>query len=160
MCSSDLVTRAGNGTISATSSNTAVATVSVSGNKVTVTSVKKNGSATITIKIAAGTNHTAPSNKTCSVTASFTYKVVYDAEVSKLFYMSTSFYAYTDFSINQNNGTIEGAGSVVYEQPDGYYDYNYYTTHRYIELDGEWYRFERASNVQTYIVSPMNIAIE
>ena len=42
---------------------------SVSGTKVTVTA-KASGSATITVKVAAGTNHTAPSNKTVSVTVS------------------------------------------------------------------------------------------
>jgi len=66
------VTRAGDGAISATSSNTSVATVSVSGTTVTVNSVNNtNGSATITVKVAAGTNYNAPADKTCSVTASF-----------------------------------------------------------------------------------------
>ena len=66
------VTRSGDGVISAVSSNTSVATVSISGNVVTVNSVSQtNGTSTITISVAAGTNHTAPSNKTCSVTASF-----------------------------------------------------------------------------------------
>mgnify|MGYP000509603591 FL=1 len=64
------VTRSGDGTISAVSSNTAAATVSVSGNTVTVTG-KANGSATITISVAAGTNYTAPTSKTCAVTVSF-----------------------------------------------------------------------------------------
>lgn len=64
------VTRSGNGTISASSNNTGAATVSVSGNTVTVTG-KANGSATITISVAAGTNYTAPANKTCAVTVSF-----------------------------------------------------------------------------------------
>lgn len=64
------VTRSGDGTISAVSNNTAAATVSVSGNTVTVTG-KANGSATITIRVAAGTNYTAPANKTCAVTVSF-----------------------------------------------------------------------------------------
>ena len=64
------VTRAGDGAISATSSNTSVATVSVSGTTVTVTS-KANGSATITVSVAAGTNHTAPADKTCSVSATY-----------------------------------------------------------------------------------------
>ena len=59
------VTRAGDGAISATSSNTNVATVSVSGNKVTVTG-KAYGSVTITVKVAEGTNHTAPGSKTCT----------------------------------------------------------------------------------------------
>ena len=64
------VTRSGDGTISAVSSNTAAATVSVSGNTVTV-SGKANGSATINISVAAGTNYTAPASKTCAVTVSF-----------------------------------------------------------------------------------------
>lgn len=61
------VTRAGNGAITATSGDTKVATVSVSGTTVTVKSVA-NGSAIITVKVAAGTNHNAPGNKTCAVT--------------------------------------------------------------------------------------------
>ena len=61
------VTRAGNGTISAKSSDTSIATVSVSGNIVTVTG-NASGSATITVSVAEGTNHTAPSSKTCAVT--------------------------------------------------------------------------------------------
>ncbi|WP_455565074.1 DUF6273 domain-containing protein, partial [Akkermansia biwaensis] len=64
------VTRAGDGAITASSNNQAAATVSVSGNVVTVTG-KANGSATITISVAAGTNYTAPANKTCAVTVSF-----------------------------------------------------------------------------------------
>lgn len=66
------VTRAGNGAISAVSSDTSVATVSVSGTTVTVSSVNdKTGKATITVSVAAGTNHTAPSNKTCAVSCEF-----------------------------------------------------------------------------------------
>ena len=66
------VSRAGDGAISAVSSDTSVATVSVSGTTVTVNSVNnKTGTATITVSVAAGTNFTAPSNKTCSVTAIF-----------------------------------------------------------------------------------------
>ncbi len=60
------VTRPGDGAITATSSNTSVATVSVSGTTVTVTG-KVFGTATITIKVEAGTNHNAPANKTCTV---------------------------------------------------------------------------------------------
>jgi len=60
------VTRAGNGAVSASSSNTNVAAVSVSGTTVTVTA-KAKGTATITVKVAEGTNHTAPANRTCSV---------------------------------------------------------------------------------------------
>ena len=60
------VTRAGDGALSAVSSNTSLATVSVSGTTVTVTG-KAYGSVTITVSVAAGTNHNAPASKTCSV---------------------------------------------------------------------------------------------
>ena len=66
------VTRPGDGAITASSSNTGVATVSVSGNKVTIKHVNQTtGTATITIKVAAGTNYTAPADKTVAVTAQF-----------------------------------------------------------------------------------------
>lgn len=66
------VTRPGNGAITASSSNTGVATVSVSGNTVTISHVNQTtGTATVTIKVAAGTNHTAPADKTVAVTAQF-----------------------------------------------------------------------------------------
>lgn len=66
------VTRAGNGAISATSSNTGIATVSVSGTNVIISNVnQKTGSATITVKVAEGTNHLAPADKTVAVTAKF-----------------------------------------------------------------------------------------
>lgn len=71
------VTRAGNGTITATSSAPTVASVSVSGSVVTVTA-KTKGSATITVSVAAGTNHTAPANKTCSVEVTLPTKVLND----------------------------------------------------------------------------------
>ena len=63
------VTRAGDGVISATSSNTATARVEVSGTSVKITGLKA-GTAKITVKVAAGTNHTAPIDKTINVTVS------------------------------------------------------------------------------------------
>lgn len=71
------VTRAGNGTITATSNAPTVASVSVSGGVVTVTA-KGKGKATITVSVAAGTNHTAPANKTCSVEVTLPTKVLND----------------------------------------------------------------------------------
>jgi hypothetical protein len=66
------VTRAGDGIISAHSSNTAIATASVTGNTVTVSHVDQTtGTATITISVAQGTNHLAPANQTASVNAEF-----------------------------------------------------------------------------------------
>lgn len=64
------VTRAGDGAISASSSATDIATVSVSGNIVTITGVA-SGSATITVNVGEGTNHTVPSSKTVAVTVQF-----------------------------------------------------------------------------------------
>ena len=71
------VTRAGDGKITATSSASTVASVSVSGSVVTVTA-KSKGKATITVSVAAGTNHTAPANKTCSVEVTLPTKVLND----------------------------------------------------------------------------------
>ena len=65
------VTRYGDGTISAVSNDTGVATASVSGTTVTVTGTGTAGEATITVSVAAGTNYTAPANATCSVSASY-----------------------------------------------------------------------------------------
>lgn len=66
------VTRAGDGAISATSDDTSVATVSISGNVITVSHVnKKSGTATITVKVAAGTNYNAPADKTFTAKAEF-----------------------------------------------------------------------------------------
>ena len=60
-------TRSGNGAITATSNKTSIATVGVSGTTITITG-KASGTATITVKCAEGTNHTAPADKTISVT--------------------------------------------------------------------------------------------
>ncbi len=66
------VTRSGDGAITVESSDTGVATATLSGTTVTVSSVSETtGTATITVKVAAGTNHNAPANKTVSVSAEF-----------------------------------------------------------------------------------------
>ncbi len=69
------VTRAGDGAISARSSNTSVATVNVSGNIVTVTG-QGAGSAAITVQVEEGTNHLAPSAKTVSASVSLPSSVL------------------------------------------------------------------------------------
>lgn len=68
------VTRAGDGKISVKSSNTGIATVSLSGTTVTITSVAY-GSATITVSVAEGTNHTAPGNATYDLTVAYLYLI-------------------------------------------------------------------------------------
>ena len=60
-------TRAGDGTVSATSSAPDVATASVNGTTITITA-KSTGTATVTVNVAEGTNHTAPASKSFSVT--------------------------------------------------------------------------------------------
>ena len=60
------VTRVGDGVITATSGDPDVVSVSVSGNKVNVTALDE-GNVTVTVKVAAGTNHNAPANKTFTV---------------------------------------------------------------------------------------------
>ena len=67
------ITRAGDGAISYSPISISGLTLSLSGNTLTI---KGNGSTpvsatTITIKVAAGTNHTAPSNKTITVSAEY-----------------------------------------------------------------------------------------
>lgn len=61
------VSRTGDGTITAISGNTGIATVSVSGTTLTITA-KAKGTATITVSVAATTNHTTPTSKTIRVT--------------------------------------------------------------------------------------------
>lgn len=62
-------TRACNGTVSAVSSKTSVATVSVSGTTITIKAVA-TGTATITVSVAETSEYTAPASKTISVTVS------------------------------------------------------------------------------------------
>lgn len=69
------VTRTGDGAISAVSSDTSIATVSLSGNTITVTAVA-NGSATVTVSVAAGTNWLAPTDATASVAVSLVDNVL------------------------------------------------------------------------------------
>lgn len=69
------VTRTGDGAISAVSSDTSIATVSLSGTTITVTAVA-NGSATVTVSVAAGTNWLAPTDATASVAVSLVDNVL------------------------------------------------------------------------------------
>lgn len=72
-----VVTRPGDGAISASSSNTSVATVQVESTSVKITGLK-TGSATISISVAAGTNHTAPASKKVTVSVSLPSKTLAD----------------------------------------------------------------------------------
>lgn len=71
------------GTVSVVSNNTSIATVSRSGNTVTVTHVNQTtGSTTVTVKCTAGVNYTAPANKNVTVNAKFVSSVLNENEWS------------------------------------------------------------------------------
>ena len=102
------VTRAGNGTISAKSSDTSVATVSVSGTQVTVNNVNQtSGSAVITISVSAGTNHTVPADVSVPVTAKFVtiYGVQWDGTSTTALTRTDAAAGFTDPVPAVNNGT-------------------------------------------------------
>ena len=113
------VTRVGNGVVSASSNNTGVAKVTVSGTTVTVSSVNDTtGNATITISVAAGTNHTAPASKTCAVTASFKPTASTAATSGVNYTSGLSGVAASDVTLFaeaiSNNSSITNATSTVY----------------------------------------------
>lgn len=102
------VTRAGDGRITAVSSEISVATVSVNGTTVTVNSVNEaNGSAVITVTVAEGTNYTAPASASCQVTASFAiiYGVEWDGSASTKLARTDAAALFTDPVPAVNNGT-------------------------------------------------------
>lgn len=71
------------GTVSVVSNNTGIATVSRSGNTVTVTHVNQTtGSTTVTVSCTAGANYTAPANKNVTVNAKFVSSVLNENEWS------------------------------------------------------------------------------
>ena len=104
------VTRAGDGKVSATVSPSGIATVSVSGTTVTVTA-KAKGSATVTVSVAAGTNHTAPANKTCSVTVTLPTSTLEDNDWATISQASnagkgSSYWAVGDAKTININGKV------------------------------------------------------
>lgn len=111
------VTRAGDGAITARSSNAAVASASVNGTTVTVTG-KATGTAVITVSVAAGTNHSAPPDQACTVTATFkpvasttpTAGAAYTSGLSGKGPKNLNEYA----EAISNNASITNATSVVY----------------------------------------------
>lgn len=163
------VTRAGNGTISAESSDTSVATVSVSGTKVTVSSVnQKSGSAVITIKVSAGTNHNAPANKTCNVTAAFAHVSIYGVQWDGT---STTVLSRTDDAANFVNPTPYVSGASSYGSPfDDLYPWNGMVrvtdseAGELVAIPKFWYKWTKSGNtlklqiadgqVDGFIVSP------
>lgn len=89
-------------------SGTNVASVSVSGSTVTVKNVNQTtGSAVITVSCTAGTNYTAPSNKTVNVTAKFVtiYGVYWDGTSTTAWSRTDASAGFTDPSPAVSNGS-------------------------------------------------------
>ena len=104
------VTCPGTGVISAVSSAPSVASVSVSGNVVTVTG-KAKGNATITVSVAADTNYTAPADKTCSVNVTLPTNTLNDNDWATIKQVSdsgkgSSYWAVGDMKSIQINGKV------------------------------------------------------
>ena len=99
------VTRAGTGAISAQSSDPGVASVQVSGTTITVTGLE-NGSATVTVNVAADSNYNAPAAKTCSVQVSFSeiYGVEWDGTASTVWSRTDAAELFSNPSPAVNNG--------------------------------------------------------
>lgn len=106
------VTKIGDGVVTATSSNTSVATVSMSGDAFVV-AAWNSGSATITVKVGEGTNHTAPANKTCSVTVTFPQTTLNNNSWTTIKQASSvnagaNYWAVGDTKTITINGTVQG----------------------------------------------------
>lgn len=140
------VTCVGDGAVSATSSNTSVAIVSVSGYIVTVSGVA-TGSATITVKVAAGTNHIAPSDKTCSVTVSpAIYGVIWDGSSTTKWSRTDSSASFTDPVPAVNNGsgsspfdTLQPWAGMVKDTSDG-------AAGVLVKIPKFWYKWTKSGN--------------
>lgn len=111
---SDTFTIGGNhdGTISVVSNNTSVVRVSRSGNTVTVNNVNQTtGNTTITVSCTAGTNYTAPANKTVEVAAKFVSDVLNENDWSVIRSVSddnmgSNYWAVGDRKAVTVNGTV------------------------------------------------------
>lgn len=106
------ITREGTGAISASSNNTQVATTSVRGNVVTVTSVK-SGNCVITINVAADTNHTAPASQTVNVSVSLISNTLNEnswADIKSVSDAGTgaTYWNAGDYKNIQISGTVQG----------------------------------------------------
>lgn len=104
------IARAGDGAISAASSDTSVATVSVSGDTVTVTAVD-DGTATITVSVDEGTNHLSASC-TIGVTVALTH--VYGASWDGT---STTAWTRTDDAAGFTDPVPYVSGATAYSSP-------------------------------------------
>ena len=106
------ITREGTGAISASSSDTQVATTSVSGNVITVTGVK-SGNCVVTINVAEDTNHTSPASQTVNVSASLISNTLNDNDWDTIKSVSDAgtgdtYWNVGDYKNIQIHGTVQG----------------------------------------------------
>lgn len=140
------VTRSGTGAISAQSSAPDVASVSVSGNKITVTG-HENGDVTVTVNVAADSNYNAPAAKTCSVTVSFAqiYGVQWDGTASTTWSRTDAAETFMDPTpaVNNGNGSspfdtiMPWAGMVVEDDA---------TAGKLVKIPKYWFKWTRSGN--------------
>lgn len=140
------VTRSGTGAISAQSSDPDVASVSVSGNKITVTG-HENGDVTVTVNVAADSNYNAPAAKTCSVTVSFAqiYGVQWDGTASTTWSRTDAAETFVNPTpaVNNGNGSspfdtiMPWAGMVVEDDA---------TAGKLVKIPKYWYKWTRNGN--------------
>ena len=140
------VTRSGTGAISAQSSAPDVASVSVSGNKITVTG-HENGDVTVTVNVAADSNYNAPAAKTCSVTVSFAqiYGVQWDGTASTTWSRTDAAETFVNPTpaVNNGNGSspfdtiMPWAGMVVEDDA---------TAGKLVKIPKYWFKWTRSGN--------------
>lgn len=140
------VTRSGTGAISAQSSAPDVASVSVSGNKITVTG-HENGDVTVTVTVAADSNYNAPAAKTCSVTVSFAqiYGVQWDGTASTTWSRTDAAETFMNPTpaVNNGNGSspfdtiMPWAGMVVEDDA---------TAGKLVKIPKYWFKWTRSGN--------------
>lgn len=140
------VTRSGTGAISAQSGAPDVASVSVSGNKITVTG-HENGDVTVTVKVAADSNYNAPAAKTCSVTVSFAqiYGVQWDGTAATTWSRTDAAETFVNPTpaVNNGNGSspfdtiMPWAGMVVEDDA---------TAGKLVKIPKYWFKWTRSGN--------------
>ena len=139
------VTRAGTGAISAQSSAPGVASVQVSGTTITVTGLE-NGSATVTVNVAADSNYNAASPAQCAVEVSFSqiFGVEWDGT-------STSVWSRTDAAelfTNPSPAVNNGGGSSPFDdiQPWAGMQIVDDAVGKLVSIPKYWYKWTRSGN--------------
>ena len=139
------VTRAGTGAISAQSSAPGVASVQVSGTTITVTGLE-NGSATVTVNVAADSNYNAASPAQCAVEVSFSqiFGVEWDGTSTSVWSRTDAAELFTNPSPAVNNGSGSSpfddiqpwAGMQIVDDPMG----------KLVSIPKYWYKWTRSGN--------------